>query len=97
MHGLGIGRPSPIRTRDRPAASRGSGVCCDRDAIPRTWLVHLGSAPFIGCGRAEVRRVNLSPLQSRSGDRAKTTSPGSPTLRPLPARRLCSVASTQHS
>ncbi len=33
MHGVDIGRPSPIRTRDRPAASRGGGVCCDRDAI----------------------------------------------------------------
>ena len=89
MHGSDIGRPSSIRTRDPPAASHGSGVHCDRDAISRTWLVHLGSAPLISCGRAEVRRVNLSPWQSRSGERARTTSPGSPTLRPLPARRLC--------
>ncbi len=60
MHGLDIGRPSPIRARDRPAASRGSGVYCDRDAIPRTWLVHLGGAPLIGSGRAKIHRVNSS-------------------------------------
>jgi hypothetical protein len=78
MHGSDIGGPSPIRTGGRPAASRGCGVHCDRDAIPRTWLVHLGSAPLISCGRAEVRRVNLSLWQSRSGERTKTTSPQAP-------------------
>ena len=83
MHGVDIGRPSPIRTRDRPAASRGGGVCCDRDAIPRTWLVHLGSARLIGCGRAKVRWVN--PLEGRSLRRRANIAPLAP--RPYAVRR----------
>jgi len=61
LHGLPIGGLSPIRTRDWTAATRGCGIHCDRDVIRRTWLVHLGSAPFIRYGRGEGRRAHLSP------------------------------------
>jgi hypothetical protein len=49
-----------MRTRDPPAVGNSSGVYCDRDAIPRTWLVHLGSGPLIGFCRAKVGTVNPS-------------------------------------
>ena len=61
LHGLPIGGLSPIRTRDWTAAARGCGILGDRDLIPRTWLVHLGSAPLISYGRGEGRRAHLSP------------------------------------
>jgi hypothetical protein len=53
--------PSPIRTRDWTTAARGCGIHCDLDAIRRTWLVHLDSAPLISFGRGEGRRAHLSP------------------------------------
>lgn len=69
-----------MRTRDPPAVGNSSGVYCDRDAIPRTWLVHLGSDPLIGFGRAKVGTVNpVSEEHSRIGNRINTAWPASPT------------------
>jgi hypothetical protein len=73
MLGLEIGGLSPIHTRDYTAPMRRCRVYCDRDAIRRTWLVHLGSAPLITDGHAENRGVHLSslegPCRRRAGQR----------------------------
>jgi len=85
LHGLPIGGLSPIRTRDWTAATRGCGIHCDRDALRRTWLVHLGSAPLISYCPGEGRRAHLSP---RKGTAARERPRrGSSMLCPLPARR----------
>jgi hypothetical protein len=59
-----IGGSQPIgNTRDGPATGGRGGVYCRRDAIPRTWLVHMGSPPIIGCGPTRLRRI--SPTLSK--------------------------------